>query len=119
MASVATVAAALSNSFMPQDIQFAVSHDDANVREKARAKALIEIKTLDSAGVLKPIIYHLMATTFIMMHNIGKLSLTEHHSFMNQCLTVIYPDDEYRADLLRQLLTQKALLRAKAQQFAT
>jgi hypothetical protein len=104
---------ALQETFLSQDIAFSITHSDTTIRDKARIKAIASTKELIDAGVLKPVIYHLMSTTFIMLYSTNQLSLLDHKALMEEYMEQLYPDADYRADIMRQLMVQMSVLKAK------
>jgi len=107
--------ATLQENMLAQDITFSIQHPNEAIRNKAKQKALESIDKLKSSGIDNALIFYMICTSVTMMYVTGSLSLLEHRTLMGEYMERVFSDDKERAEnLMRQMIVEMAVVKAKA-----
>lgn len=95
---------ALKESKLSQYIAHSISHEEEHVRVSATQKTLNNIQELIDAGITKPMIFYIISISLSTIYVMGGLSLLKDKDKIEMYLEKIYPDAEYRSNVVRQLM---------------
>jgi hypothetical protein len=109
------VVSALKNNKLPTDLTFSLTHPEEKIRDNAKKKVAESISSLVEAGISKPIVFYHIMTTFTMLYATNKVQLIECYPLLNECLSKIYQDDEYRRELIKQLMVQMHVVKPQSE----
>lgn len=105
----------LQENMLAQDIIFSIQHPDDKIRDKAKEKAMESIDNLKSTGIELPLIFYMYYTSIMVPYVTGTLSLSNHRDLIQEYLDRIYNNTSHdRISLMRQMIVQMAVLKAKA-----